>query len=178
MFPGNPNDTTQWSDAQAGNPPYDRRGIGITGPLTLVPGQFISFDVAYITVDSGFAKSVGFPNIDNMLATVPLVRDFFNNNLPQNGHDLALGIETNNSNPVSAQFNVYPNPSHDRITFTTNLSNSKLSLDILDINGRLIRSYVCQGSKKEMDVSGFKNGVYILKISSAEQSSFVKFIKM
>ncbi|MEI6851277.1 MAG: T9SS type A sorting domain-containing protein [Bacteroidota bacterium] len=178
MFPGNPNDSTQWNERQAGNPPYDRRGIGVSGPFTFAPGQFISFDVAYITVDSGSAKGGGFPNIDNMLSIVPLIRDYFDSNFPQDGHDVALGVDKEDAGSVDFQCNVFPNPANDRITFTTNLSNSKLRLDILDINGRLIQSYDCNGSKKEMDVSGFKKGVYILKISSAQQNSFVKFIKM
>jgi hypothetical protein len=179
MFPGYPNDSTQWNERSAGNAPADRRGVGLTGPLTLSPGQYISFDAAYITADSGFAKSTGFSNVDNMLYIVPLIRDWFNNNLPQDGHDLALGIHTeDNNSATAAQFNVYPNPSSNRITFTTNLSNTRLNLDIMDINGRLIKSYECNGSNKVMDVSGFKNGVYILKISSKDFNSFVKFIKM
>jgi hypothetical protein len=75
-------------------------------------------------------------------------------------------------------FLVYPNPANSNITFTTNQNDSSLRLDILDINGRLVQSYECKGPKKEMNVSDYKNGVYILKITSAEQSSFVKFIKM
>lgn len=177
MFPGYPNDSSLFCEYGLGNSPYDRRGVGFTGPMTLLPGQYVAFDAAYITVDSGFAKSSGFPNVDNMLATVPLIRDYFDNNFPQDGNDLALGIESDNYN-IPSQFNVYPNPTNNKITFTTNLSKTKLRLEILDINGRLIQSYECKSSKKEMDISNYKNGVYILKISTSEQSSFVKFIKL
>jgi hypothetical protein len=178
-YPGDPNDSTQWNEHNANNAPYDRRGMGTTGPITLAPGQYISFDVAYITVDSGSNNTGTYPNVNNMLAIVPLIQDYFDSNYPNDGHDLALGIQNEENNSITyAQFNVYPNPANNRITFTTNLTNTKLKLDILDLNGRLIKSYECNCSNKVMDVSNFKNGVYILKISSKEFISFVKFIKM
>ncbi len=180
MFPGYPNDSTQWNEASIGNPPYDRRGVGITGPFTLAPMQYISYDVAYIVADSGFGKSGGFSNIDNMLQIVPQIRDYFNSHHPQDGHDLALGIdEQQKNNPASTpQFTIYPNPTTDKLTFTTNLTNAILTLDILDINGRLLQTSLCNGSRKVLDVSNLKKGIYILKIHSSQQTNFVKFVKM
>ena len=180
MFSGYPSDSTAFSETGLANPPYDRRGIGTTGPFTLIPGQYISLDMAYITVDSGAAKSVGFPNIDNMFQVVPLIRDYFNSHHPQDGHDLALGIdEQQKNNPASTpQFSIYPNPTTDKLTFTTNLTNTTLTLDILDINSRLLQTTLCNGSKKILDVSEYKKGVYIIKVSSADQNNFIKFIKL
>ncbi len=180
LYSGYPSDSTAFSETGLANVPYDRRGMGTTGPYTLSLGQYISLDIAYITVDSGAAKSGGFPNIDNMFQVVPLIRDYFNSHHPQDGHDLALGIdEQQKNNPASTpQFSVYPNPTTDKLTFTTNLTNTTLTLDILDINGRLLQTSLCNGSRKVLDVSNYKKGVYIIKVRSAEQSSFVKFIKL
>jgi hypothetical protein len=176
MYSGNPCDSSIYTEAGLGNYASDRRGVGNSGPFTLYPGQFLSFDCAYTVVDSvGDFCGQNFNNFQNDIVQV---QDFFDSHFPHNGNDLALGIETENPNNITPQFNVYPNPTNSRITFTTNLSNTKFRLDILDISGRLIQSYECKGTKKEMDVSDYKNGVYILKISSADQSSFVKFIKM
>jgi len=145
-----------------------------------MPGQYISLDMAYITVDSGAAKSVGFPNIDNMFQIVPLIRDYFNSHHPQDGHDLALGIDDQQkNNPASTpQFSIYPNPTTDKLTFTSDLTNATLTLDILDINGRLLQTTLCNGSKKVLDVSNLQKGIYILKIHSSQQTNFVKFVKM
>jgi len=176
MYCGNPCDSNYYTEAGLGIPPFDKKGVGNTGPFTFAPGQFLAFDCAYTTLDS-IGDFCG-QSHNNFVNDIIQVQNFFDTHFPQNGNDLALGIETNNSSPISAQFNVFPNPTHNRITFTTNLSNTKLRLDLLDINGRLIQSYESKGNKKEMDVSDFKNGVYILKISSADQNSFVKFIKM
>jgi hypothetical protein len=172
---GNYPDSVSYTEISANNPPFDRRGVGSSGPYSLAPGQYITFDYAYITGDTIWDSCA---NVNNLLNNIWQVRSYFNNNHPQDGHDLALGIETENQDNITPQFNVYPNPTNSHIVFTTNMGNTKFKLDILDINGRLIQSYNSSGTKKEMDVSGYINGVYILKISSAEQSSFVKFIKM
>jgi len=175
-FPGNTCDTT--SEAYTGSQPYDRRGLGSSGPFSLTPGQFISFDYAYVTGDS-ISDSCG-SNINNLLNDIYQVRSHFNSHHPQDGHDLALGIdEQQKNNPASTpQFSIYPNPTTDKLTFTTNLTNTTLTLDILDINGRLLQTTQCTNGRKVLDVSNFKKGVYIIKIRSAEQTSFVKFIKL
>jgi hypothetical protein len=178
MFPGYPNDSTQWNEVNAGNPPMDRRGVGVTGPMTLLPGQYISFDIAYITVDGGIGKSGGFSNVDNMLEVVPLIRDYFNSNLPQDGHDLALGIEVDNNAEFNQQYSVYPNPATDKITISTIFNKSKTRFDVFHINGSLIQSFESNGSKTVLDVSAYKNGMYILKIQSDKQCINAKFVKM
>jgi hypothetical protein len=176
MYSGNPCDSNIYTESGIGNAPNDRRGVGNTGPFILNPGQFISYDIAYTVMDSvGDFCGQNFNNFQNNIIQI---QDFFDSHFPYNGNDLALSIETENPNNITPQFNVYPNPTHSHITFTTNLSNTNFRLDIMDISGRLIQSYECKGTKKEMNVSDYKKGVYILKISFTEQSSFVKFIKM
>lgn len=177
VFPGYPNDSTQWNEVNAGNPPYDRRGVGITGPMTLLPGQYISFDGAYITVDSGLAKSYNFSNVDNMLDIVPLIRDYFNSNFPQDGHDLALGIENENQNNFTSRFKVYPNPASDKITLAGDFAK-EIRVDVLDMSGKRILSFKCNKAKTELDISLLHQGVYILKIYNCNESSYTKFIKM
>ena len=61
MFPADPSDTTEWSEVTAGNIPADRRGLGTSGPFTLVAGQNICVDMAF-----PFARDSAGSNITNV----------------------------------------------------------------------------------------------------------------
>jgi len=177
IFPGNPNDTSQWNETSAGNFSGDRRGVGISGPFQLIPGQYIAYDVSYITVDSSSVMGIAFPNIEKMFQTIPLICDFVNTNIPTDGHDLALGINSNgNSNDVM-QFDVFPSPASDKITLICNHAK-EMQIDIFDINGKRMQSIKCNDTKTELDVSMLRQGVFILKIYNNNQSGFSKFVKM
>ncbi|MPM07080.1 hypothetical protein SDC9_53386 [bioreactor metagenome] len=51
MFPGSPDDPTQWSDMSAGNLPHDRRGVGVVQFDSLGAGQSVCLDFAYVYDD-------------------------------------------------------------------------------------------------------------------------------
>lgn len=46
-FPGYPETNTGWTEYGEGNPPDDRRGIGIIGPFDFYPGESICVDIAF-----------------------------------------------------------------------------------------------------------------------------------
>jgi|GEM_PF-2282917 len=51
IFPGAPDDPTQWSDMSAGNQSYDRRGVGVIEFDSLGAGQSVCLDFAYVFDD-------------------------------------------------------------------------------------------------------------------------------
>lgn len=83
-----------------------------------------------------------------------------------------LSIEnfTQNSNK---QIKIYPNPTKN--IFTINLSNNRFNkVEVFSINGQLINTY----QKKEIDITNFKTGLYILKVFTKENTVlFSKIIK-
>jgi hypothetical protein len=66
---------------------------------------------------------------------------------------------------------VFPNPAAERIFIRTNLSH--FTIEVLDITGRIIFS---DADKKELNISPFENGTYILRISSATGTHSEKII--
>ena len=63
-------------------------------------------------------------------------------------------------------FVVYPNPASERMTVEVELASAqKLSYDIFDSNGRLIRSGKMASTKEEIEVAELSTGNYVLKIN-------------
>jgi hypothetical protein len=179
IFPGYPNDSLQWNEVNAGNSPSDRRGLGVSGPYTLAPGAYLSFDLAFITVDSAFVRGQGFPNVDNMLLTVSGFQQYFDSVHPDNGHDIALGVNDYKSKSEELlKFNVFPNPAKDILTITSDIFNSNLQVNLMDLQGRIIATTKFKGKQAKLNVSAYNNGIYLLRIFSAKTSQVVKFVKM
>lgn len=92
-------------------------------------------------------------------------------NLEINGHFvhnlMRLKKQSVNVDEVSSQKEnilVYPNPTKDKLTISipshAEFANIN-SIDISDINGRIIRKVKWKAAKSEMDISGLKPGIYI-----------------
>lgn len=79
----------------------------------------------------------------------------------------ALGTE--NLNTIS--FNLYPNPTSD--FFILNSNSEIESVAVYDISGKLIKIFT---EKKEYEVSGISNGIYLIKIQNKRGSSVEKLI--
>jgi hypothetical protein len=76
-------------------------------------------------------------------------------------------------------FNFYPNPVKDEITvnFNTSLYANEKQIQILDISGRLIKSYNTKSLSSPIDVSYLSNGVYFIRGISFNKSNTYKFVK-
>ncbi len=88
-------------------------------------------------------------------------------------------------NPVRSGFsisNIYPKPATDKLTIEwNNISNSPITLTVLDITGRLLKSQIIDGkkgfNKYNLDIAVLPHGKYILKAVSGENVSTDSFIK-
>jgi len=82
-----------------------------------------------------------------------------------------LGInEINENNNIS----VYPNPANDNITIET----PPLSIiEILDIEGQLIKTCKASGNKTYIDVLNFPSGVYVVEVKTEKGVEVKKFVK-
>ncbi len=76
-------------------------------------------------------------------------------------------------------FNIFPNPVKDRIyvNFNNELLEKEKQIKILDINGRLIKSYKTSLNTIPIDVSNLSSGIYFIKGVSNSNSYTYKFIK-
>jgi arabinogalactan endo-1,4-beta-galactosidase len=70
-------------------------------------------------------------------------------------------------------FKVFPNPSSNEITIR-NRERFIDTIQIYDINGRLIKSSATKGYSQTIDISSLKSGLYFLKINNTEVLKFLK----
>jgi len=83
-----------------------------------------------------------------------------------------VGINKDN---IVSDFNVYPNPAHDKITI--NLQDIQdlagLNLQIYNIHGQLLLQQPLNKNNTQIDISQFQQGVYIAKLKLSD-GSFVQ----
>jgi len=87
----------------------------------------------------------------------------------------AAGTIGINENQISG-LNIYPNPAKNILVIEQN-SNSKLSIEILNIEGRLIQSFTSSEKNIKTDVSQFANGMYFINVKSETGNGVYKLVK-
>ncbi len=71
--------------------------------------------------------------------------------------------------------NIFPNPTNSIIN--VNSKNTITSLELYDVQGRLLETSIENKSSTTIDISSKQNGIYFLKITSEKGSSVEKIIK-
>jgi len=72
------------------------------------------------------------------------------------------------------QLTIYPNPASDNLEIIT---QPKSTIEILNIEGQLIKSLKLTDGKTELDVSDFASGVYIIRAMTDKGIMMKKFVK-
>lgn len=90
----------------------------------------------------------------------------------------AKGIISSLSEKIKSQatYQVYPNPAQDFIVVKTdqNFKNGKIS--VYDLNGKMILSETIDAYEKQLDMSSFISGFYIVKVESIYGENFFEKI--
>ena len=83
-----------------------------------------------------------------------------------------VGIENN----LHAEKNVilYPNPATNSLTIESSL---KAIIEIINIQGQIVKIYPTNDTKNSVDISALQGGIYFLKLTTAEGSLVKKFVK-
>jgi hypothetical protein len=84
-----------------------------------------------------------------------------------------LGVKDN----TDAIFSVYPNPVHDVLTISNTTGMTIKCVEIIDINGRLIRKIALGAPQEDIFVADIAKGIYLLRISTGEEIDVRKIIK-
>ncbi len=67
----------------------------------------------------------------------------------------------------NVKFSVYPNPSSDDVVIKNGSSKSDMDVEMIDINGKLVRSYTdVAGGEMTIDGNGLARGSYFVKVTS------------
>jgi Secretion system C-terminal sorting domain len=77
----------------------------------------------------------------------------------------------------AAGFNVYPNPASDFLFIRMPLHVKALSVDIRDVQGRLMQAVLVRGEQATVNISLLAPGSYFLKVNAKEHTYKSMFIK-
>ena len=83
------------------------------------------------------------------------------------------------SQNYDGQVKIYPNPAKTSITLEFDYEPINTTVEILDINGKILRHYLTSNkSKYEISILDFSPGVYFINIFNESSSLYFKFIKL
>lgn len=79
---------------------------------------------------------------------------------------------------ASTSFNVYPNPTNSILNIELNGSQTNLTYQVFDILGKQVKTETLEtGNLSPIDVSAWKSGLYLIKISNGDKTETKRFIK-
>ncbi len=76
---------------------------------------------------------------------------------------------------IDYAFTVYPNPSSDILNVESDIENS--TVDLLNLDGRLISSFKLADYKAAYDVSGISAGLYFVRLKTPNGYNYLRFVK-
>lgn len=167
-FPGQ-----NWTMPGAGRPPDDTRGLGSSGPFTLLPGETKTLDLAYIfTRDSSGGV---FPDaaIAHNKAEVIKVKQFWKDHYNTPCTKISAPVTPEITTP---EIYFYPNPVANELLFTAPETDfNGAQYEIYDALGQLCKTGIL--SERQITVKNLASQLYIVKIKNKEQEYFGKFLK-
>ncbi len=181
MFPGEsdtlgwgtgcvPPNPLNWTETTAGNPPFDRRGMGSCGPFTFQPGAVQELDLAF-TFARDYTGNFPIGSIDILGERTDSIRKSFTTNLLPNGNSFN-GVD-NRTGVSLLQVQLFPNPASSRayIRFDGSV-NEPVSIRIINANGILIRTEKRTSVDRmiTVDLTGLTSGLYLLYIETKGQA--------
>lgn len=86
------------------------------------------------------------------------------------------GTLLSNSNFASKTFNVFPNPTKDIVTISTENSD-EYSLELTDITGKVLLNKTYSGVENQLNISNLNNGVYFISLKMGDKSQTIKIVK-
>lgn len=167
-----------WSEVGAGNAPFDRRGVGTMGPITLEPG-----DEQRILVAFTYARSSGggaMSSVGALKARVDSVRAF------AMAHDFCSGATCLNGSVLSvndavaevAPIILGPVPTNGTLTVTLPTELRGATLHIVDAVGRTVMTTTgTTSAQRILDVASLADGHYTLIAQLDGTSRHARFVK-
>ena len=89
------------------------------------------------------------------------------------GHGVVELNDIDDNETFGNNIKLYPNPAGEMVTM---VNTQNKTIQICDISGRTISSFVSESYSERLDVSEFKNGVYFLRISQGNLSTTKKLV--
>lgn len=171
FYPGNPSDTTEYSECTAGNLYGDRRTVLSTNDFTLAAGATAKVVIALVVTDTnqGGCPNVGFTDIHAIADTAWTV--FHNPPPPLPAAIGNIGI----ANPI----NIYPNPARNELNIdVAGAGQADADIKICNSIGQTIYLPVTKRAKGfSVNTASLPPAVYYVRYTTTITQQVVKFVK-
>jgi hypothetical protein len=181
MFPGNSDPygygtngaiiNGNWSEETVGNTPFDRRGLGSSGPFTFMPDQEMCLDFAYIFGRGNNGPQSG---VQAMRADADSAKLFYASTAPCSCVASPLAV---NEISNTIHFEIYPNPASSSINVDFHAKNPDARIDVYDVTGSLVFSEKISRTLTQIDLKNFPYGIYLIRIIDGEKTGTTKLIR-
>jgi hypothetical protein len=169
VFPGDPSDTSKWSECSSQNPPGDRRFIITSNDFTLNAGASEKVVMALVTTNPMLHNGCPSTSFDSIKVVADTAWNIYFNPLP--------ALSVSNLVNQNSQIRIYPNPAHDKIFIETNGMVSG-QLVIYNTMGQAVNAMPnMHQSKTQVDIAGLPGGVYYILYRDATEQKAITFIK-
>ncbi len=161
--------------------------------LVIDPGTTWT-SVSMSTKVSDLVMTQGSGTVASVMANVGIVRILSNDgsNTTEDplhkGQKLALQSDYDNItavdvlnvekfNQVDKEFSIRPNPARTTLNITLPNANEDMNLEVFDVLGKRVYKGIVSNLESSVDVSKWKSGVYLVRISNDELTQTKRFIK-
>lgn len=164
----------------AGEPPFDIRGIGSIGPYTLPPDESVCLDVAFITAfddNQNIKDGMRVPTLQRYTDTIQKLYDI-NRSITKNILCMNKQVTEISSAAGPSAFQLYPNPNHGLMHIDGMAQQGQSEISIYSTDGKLVSTYTTQMHQLDIDISGLPAGLYHIIISNSIQTLNARIIKL
>lgn len=175
-LPGNPADTTQWSEVhlQPGmmlaGPRY---GVAAIGPFSLGQGDTISFDMAFIFHPGPYNNSPDISDSSSVIRHIDSIVQYYHSESFPCWYDsskrLAPAFYTVGMNEISQRpsLSLIPNPNNGNFSIhISNQGQEEYSVSFTDMLGQIVYSSVMRGPDQNIHLDNATSGVYSVSIEN------------
>ena len=171
MYSDSPSNPDGWSECAMGNPTFDRRGTGATGPFNFLSGDTLQLDIAFSFHRYPWITSC--PDFQPLREKLDSLRNFYNNSLE---YTFDSSLISKMCNDRSLTINVYPNPASDKLFVFVKDSRLEV-IEVFDLLGRRISNYQnINECHFLLELDKIESGIYILRISTEDTISSKRIV--
>ncbi len=174
--PGDPSAPMEWSEVSAGNTPSGCRSVGAVGPFTLLPGDTICLDLAFVFAQDTLGDNL--TSVTLLKQRVAQVQDWYaQQDINCTG---SYGVVTGLSSQQTSVdgFELFPNPTTGVLSLSRT-SGKSASVQVFSTTGSLlsVSSWTAGNSSLTLDVSALPAGVYVIVLQDNASRTTKRFVK-
>lgn len=171
-FPGNPNDSTGWSEVYSQTPDTilsgDRKMASTIFLDTFKVNQVRVIDIASVSTLSNTIGHIAL--VDTFLSDIQHIRSLYQQQFNYCGK-IYSSVRNEVENPFAIE--LHPNPTNGKLNVKLTSIGTDASIIVMSIQGQILRMETITQEETMLDLSALAKGVYLIKVQS-EGNTIVK----